>query len=258
MDLLSFLRLADSKKIANLDHPSTVEIHRKILNSKPALQDVYRFFYQELISNLPESTPGPVVELGSGAGFLKSLLPEVITSDIVPIQGVDMSFAGEKIPFENSSVRAFVMVDVFHHIADTSSFLREVERCLRPGGTLIMLEPANTCWSRFVFSYLHHEAFDPKAPWGLTSDGPLSSANGALPWIVFERDADSRLLKEHPSLKVARIHKHSPFKYLLSGGLSFHSLLPWPLWRIVNLLELFLTPANNWVGMFSTITVTKQ
>ena len=70
------------------------------------------------------------MELGSGAGFLKSRLPTVLTSDVVFVRGEDLCFSAEAMPFDDSSVDAFLMVDVFHHIPDTSGFLQEVERCL--------------------------------------------------------------------------------------------------------------------------------
>ena len=130
MGLIDLFRLPHDQVVADLDHPSTVAIHRKIIESKPSLQHVYRFFYRKLIQELPEPRSGFLVELGSGAGFLKSLLPTVLTSDVVFMRGMDLCFSAEAMPFDDSSVAAFLMVDVFHHIPDTSEFLQEVERCL--------------------------------------------------------------------------------------------------------------------------------
>lgn len=96
---------------------------------------------------------------------------------------------GEKIPFKNASLRGIVMIDVFHHIPCVKSFLTEATRCVRAGSVIVMIEPWNTCWSRLVYKYLHHEQFDPASKkWGFRKGGPLSQANSALPWIVFERD----------------------------------------------------------------------
>ncbi|MBK8443443.1 MAG: hypothetical protein IPL35_08515 [Sphingobacteriales bacterium] len=54
-----------------------------------------------------------------------------------------------------------------------------------------MSEPANTAWGRFFYQNFHHEPFQPEAAsWEIPSTGPLSGANGALPWIIFKRDID--------------------------------------------------------------------
>ena len=52
-----------------------------------------------------------------------------------------------------------------------------------------MIEPWVTPWSRLIYTKLHHEPFNPESEkWDFPSSGPLSGANGALPWIVFCRD----------------------------------------------------------------------
>lgn len=259
MGLIDLFRLPRDQTTADLDHPSTVAIHRRIIESKPSLQQVYRYFYRKLIQELPGSRKRRLVELGSGAGFLKSLLPTVLTSDVVPVSGVDLCFSAETMPFDDGSVDAFLMVDVFHHIPDTSGFLHEVQRCLVPGGRLIMVEPANTSFSRFFFKRFHHEAFEPDAGWGLESKGPLSSANGALPWIVFVRDRLGRLATEHPALLVLKTEIHSPFKYLLTGGLSFKSLAPrFCIQMVDRIVETALFPLMGWLGMFLTLVVERR
>ncbi|MGD9137437.1 MAG: class I SAM-dependent methyltransferase [Desulfobacterales bacterium] len=256
---MDFIRLPDHLTTADLDHPSTVALHRKIIASKPGLQRVYHYFYRKLIKEIPALQTGRLVELGSGAGFLKTLLPAVLTSDVVPVNDLDFCFSAETMPFEDGSIDAFLMVDVFHHIPDTNAFLHEAKRCLVPGGRLIMVEPANTTFSRLIFKRFHHERFEPKAGWGLESRGPLSSANGALPWIVFVRDRFGRLAREHPALSVLKTEIHSPFKYLLTGGLSFKSLAPgFCIQTQDGIVEKVLSPIMGWLGMFCTFVVERR
>lgn len=254
--LVTRLRLVEANSIADLDHPSTVEVHRRIIQSKVILRKVYEYFYTQVKRNLA-AQHNRIVELGSGAGFLKEFIPTLTTSDVVPIQGVNLCFSAEKMPFKGQEVDAFVMVDVFHHIPDTKGFLAEVERCLGPGGRLVMVEPANTPWARFIFQNFHHEAFEPKADWGLTSSGPLSSANGALPWIVFDRDR-LRFEKTYPTLIIKSVVYHSPIKYLVSGGLTFKQLCPSFFFPLITLVEDILSPFSRVFGMFMTITIEKR
>ena len=259
MGLMDLIRLPCHLPVADLDHPSTVALHRKIIASKPGLQRVYRFFYRKLIQEIPTLRTGRLVEIGSGAGFLKTLLPAVLTSDVVPVNGLDFCFSAETMPFNDGSIDAFLMVDVFHHIPDTTAFLHEAKRCLVPGGRLIMVEPANTTFSRLIYRRFHHEHFEPEADWGLEFKGPLSSANGALPWIVFVRDRFGRLAREHPGLSVLKTEIHSPLKYLLTGGLSFKSLAPGPCIQAVDgVVETILFPFMGWLGMFCTFVVERR
>ena len=43
---------------------------------------------------------------------------------------------------------------------DSYRFLVELERCLKPGGKIVMIEPANTRFSRLIFRRFHHEMFE--------------------------------------------------------------------------------------------------
>lgn len=237
-----------------LDNKKNVDIHRAIIKNKPILRQVYLSFYKELrISSLKK----PVVELGSGGGFLKELYPDIVTSDVVLGEDIDKVFKAEKMPFKNSSIGAFVMLDTFHHIKNIKKALREMERCLIKGGKIIMVEPFNSLWGRFIFQHFHHERFDPKDGWEIKGKGRLSDANGALPWIIFSRD---RLIfeKNFPGLKIIKIKPHTPFGYLVSGGLSKPQLLPTFAYNFIISLEKTLVLFNSFLGMFVTIEIKKK
>ena len=88
-----------------------------------------------------------------------------------------------------------------------------------------MVEPWVTPWSRFVFGKLHHEPFLPAASWRFAASGPLSGANGALPWIVLCRDRE-RFVSLCPDWEIEPPKLMLPLRYLLSGGVSLRSLVP--------------------------------
>jgi len=89
-------------------------------------------------------------------------------------------------PFEDESLRAIVFTDVLTTCLNVRRFFSEASRCLRPGGKILMIEPWVTSWSKFIFMNFHHEPFSPSGSrLVIPLNGPLSGANGAIPWIVF-------------------------------------------------------------------------
>lgn len=241
----------------DLDNPHTTVLRRKIIKEKKFLHSIYMEWYRRLLAVIPteDACPGKVLELGSGGGFLKDLLPECICSDVFYCPGNDLVLDARQLPFQVSSLRAICMVNVFHHLPDVSIFLKEAERVLVPGGTMVMWEPWNTPWSRFVYRRLHSEPFDPQAPeWNFSTSGPLSGANGALPWIVFERDT-ARLKRVFPLLRLESLHVDFPFSYLASGGVSLRALLPGVFYRPFRRIEISLGQWLRYCAMFALIVV---
>jgi SAM-dependent methyltransferase len=238
----------------DVDDPSTTELRRNLIRAKPFLRHLYLEQYKRLLSRVPPGH-GRIVELGAGAGFLDEVQPDVIRTDILDLSSIDLVCDATELPFGSDTLRAMLMFDVFHHIPDVSTFLKEAARVIRPGGVLAMVEPWPTCWSRLVYNSLHHEPFDMTvADWELPPGGALSGANGALPWIVFDRDR-ARFFDEHPGWEIEHFHRFMPFRYLASGGVSMRSLSPgfsFPLWSA---LEVLLSPAMRWLAMFAFVVL---
>lgn len=218
------------------DDPRTTLLRRQIINEKPFLRRIYAEWYRRLCSGLPDGAE-QVLEIGSGAGFLAEYVPGLITSEVFPLEGVELVEDATALSFADASLDAIVMTDVLHHIPDVERFFAEATRTLRIGGRLLMLEPWHTIWSRFIYQHFHPEPFRPNAPdWILPAGGPLSAANGALPWIVFHRDR-ARFEAEFPGLQIASITSLMPMAYLASGGVSMRSLAPGFLYSTVRGIE---------------------
>jgi SAM-dependent methyltransferase len=238
----------------DLDDPQTTAIRRQILRSKGFLRQIYYEWYQDVLAALPPMD-GPVLELGSGAGFLKDLFPDLITSDILHVKDLSVVLDANDMPFGTSSLRAIVMIDVLHHLCRPRHFLREATRCVMPLGRLVMIEPWVTNWSRLVYSRLHHEPFDPETrEWEFPMKGPLSGANGALPWILFDRDR-LQFAAEFPQWRVKSIEPQMPISYLLSGGVSFRGFAPAKAFAQIRRLEERLEPWMGKLAMFAQITL---
>ena len=241
-----------------IDSFETTVIRSTIIREKPFLRQIYDQWYKTIIASLPRNIGGPVIELGSGGGFLKDYAPELITSEIQQIQGVDLVFDAMSLPIAKSILRAIIMVDVLHHVPDADSFFSDAGECLKSGGRIIMHEPWVTPWSRIVYGYLHHEPFLPDTPeWVFPIGGPLSSANSALPWIIFHRDR-KRFEQKYPELKITKITPNTVFSYLASGGVSLRSLVPGKMFKFCQLIEKLMTPWIGSLAMFATITIEKR
>lgn len=245
-------------KNKNLDDPSITIAREGILKNKYFLRQIYIEFYNIFVNSLSSGNKcGKIVELGSGAGFIKNIIPNAITSDILRLPSVDLNFSATNMPFKNNSINAFVMIDVFHHINNVEAFLKEAERCLKKGGQIIMIEPSGTVLSKFIYTYFHHENYYQNTTWKFKSEGPLSSSNAALAWIVFYRDRKI-FEKKFPKLKINNIDIIMPLKYILSGGFSTPQLLPDFLYKTINFFENLLKPFIKYTGLFYTIKITKH
>jgi SAM-dependent methyltransferase len=233
----------------DLDDPSTTGERRRILAGKPLLRAVYREWYEALAGVLPPG-PGAVLELGSGAGFLAERVPGVLTSERFWCPWTKLALDGQRLPFAAGSLRAVVMTNVLHHLPQPARFFDDAARAVRPGGVVAMVEP----WSRFVYRRLHHEPFDPGAGWETAGGGPLSSANGALPWILLVRDG-KRFAERHPQWAVRTVEPSMPLRYLLAGGISMRSLVPARDGRFWRALEGWLEPWRHSLGMFALVVL---
>lgn len=240
----------------SLDDPRTTLAHRDIILAKPFLKKIYERWYKQFEKANANCKQLPILEIGSGGGFLKEFLPNVITSDILPLPNVDKVFSAEQMPFENESLGGIVMLNVFHHIPKPYLFLQEAQRCLAKGGKVIMIEPANSALGRFIYKRFHHEPFDEHGGREIEPGNPLSNSNQALPHIYFERDRE-QFIKEYPLLKIESIRYHSPFTYVISGGVSRSAMLPTFCLPLVISVEAILSPLSKQLGLFCTVELTK-
>ncbi len=238
----------------DIDDPDTTELRRRIIRGKPFLRKIYEDWYSIIVDSVPVGGK-PVLEIGSGAGFFDEFISDLIPSDMFFCTGIKLILDGHNLPFRENSLRGIVLNNVLHHLSRPRHFLSEVARCVEGGGVLVMNEPWITPWSSFVYKRFHNEIFDDASKnWEFPNDGPLSSANGALPWIMFQRD---RVLfeTEYPQWNINNIYLHSSFIYLLSGGVSLKGLIPSWTYGGWKLLEWMLRKHMKNIAMFAVITL---
>ena len=236
----------------DLDSPETTSQRRDLVRNHPYLHALYDYWYSSICAALPDQS-GEVLELGSGGGFCSDYIPDLTTSDVFPVPGVDRVIDARELPFRDQSLRAIVGTNVLHHIPDIERFFHEATRCLVPGGRLVFIEPWPTFWSTPIYRHLHHEPFDTRRDWSIPDGGPLTAANGALPWILFVRDRNE-FFSKFTRLHLVSASPRMPLSYLLCGGLERAYRLPGRLFRFMRFLEYGL----DWLGLFALVVIERK
>ena len=207
------------------------EIHENLEHwrRKPLLRRIYREFHHEIAARVKPNTPGIIAELGSGMGTIKECLPDCITTDVFPNPWLDAVENAYALTFKDASVGHLILFDVWHHLEFPGTALREFHRVLKPGGRLIVFDPAMGLLGRIVFGLFHHEPLGLRNP--ITWEAPDLFLAGAHRYYAAQGNA-SRIFGGEPfrgRLKdwdISEIRYFSGLAYLASGGLRGPQLYP--------------------------------
>lgn len=198
--------------------------YRAVWQRKPVLRLVYAHYFNRIASHC---IPGRTLEIGGGIGNLKELLPDVTSSDIQLSENLDVVADAQNLPIKNGALSNIVMLDVLHHLEFPVKFLRDASRALKPGGRIVMIEPAITPGSTLFYRFIHHEPV-------ITSADPLLDgkpdhgrdpydSNQAIPTLLATKYREP-MQREVPDLALSKTEWFSFFAYPLSGGFK-----PWAL-----------------------------
>jgi hypothetical protein len=81
-------------------------LHGRIIQRKPFLRNIYVDFYRQFAEAVGDSAGKLLVEIGSGGGFIKEVIPGAVTSDILELPNIDKVFSAADMPFADESVDA--------------------------------------------------------------------------------------------------------------------------------------------------------
>ncbi len=233
--------------------------HRRIWEQKPVLGKIYREeFFSRFVKHYK---PGGIsLEVGGGPAYLREMIPDLISTDLVLCPWLDTVADAHHLPFKSNSVTNIMGLDILHHLEAPMTFLKEAQRVLVDGGRLMLVEPWVSPFSYLIYRYMHQEdcdlsakPFAEKIP-GSTQQKKAFEGNQAIPYLLFGPKNLQSTLASVPSLKPALIERFCLFAYLLSFGfkpvnLLPESLYPWvskfeqatlPLWRSLAALRVFL------------------
>jgi SAM-dependent methyltransferase len=207
-------------------HQVEIERNLRAWQSKPLLRAIYARFYRRILALVDDRVPGRVVEIGSGAGNLKSHLPRALTTDLFPNPWLDLVCDGYELPFLSGTLSHLILFDVFHHLHAPTAFFQEARRVLTPGGAVILFEPYISGASHPVYGLLHHEPVGWREPIDLADSSPR-------PRGYYARQGNATRLffrREKPGWpegwQVFYAEAFASFSYLLAGGFSKPALYP--------------------------------
>src|SRR6476660_267075 len=200
--------------------------NRTRLESNGNLLFWYRELYRDQFKDLSRPEALSILEIGSGTSPLKRFHPNVVTSDVIELDYLDLVFDCHEIDklvrIEDNSLDVITLTNVLHHLERPIDFLNAAAAKLKPGGKVIATEPYFSVLSTPIFKYLHHEAvaFRTSEPELSEVQGPLASANIALPWLIFFRNRKwLQRLNDNYDVGNLSIRYFTALSYMITGGI---------------------------------------
>jgi SAM-dependent methyltransferase len=226
----------------------------------------YRELYRDQFKDLPNPAALSILEIGSGTSPLKQFLSNVVTSDVLDLDYLDLVFDCHEIDkldaVKGNSLDVITLTNVLHHLKNPIAFLNRAASKLKSGGKVIATEPFFSVLSTVIFKYLHHEAVDFRIsePQLGEVQGPLASANIALPWLIFFQNAEwLQRLNDNFDLTTFSIRPFSALSYMVTGGISHRLPVPRFLYRTLFPVDLALSRRfPRACAAFFTVTLTRR
>ena len=215
--------------------PAELEQHNRQIHEnarrweeKPLLREIYREFYRRISAARTTTVPGITVEIGSGLGKIKDVVPECITTDLFPNPWLDRTENAYRLSFATGSVANLILFDVWHHLEFPGIALQEFCRVLVPGGHLILFEPAAGFLGRQIYGRFHKEPLGLQEPMRWDEKPPEDfetryyAAQGNA-WRLFHQGEYQDQLRSWKTLSVTY---PLGLAYAGSGGFSGPQLYP--------------------------------
>jgi SAM-dependent methyltransferase len=226
----------------------------------------YRELYRDQFKDFPNPAALSILEIGSGTSPLKQFLPSVITSDVLDLDYLDLVFDCHEIEkldaIADNSLDVITLTNVLHHLKSPIKFLTRAASKLKSGGKVIATEPYFSVVSTVIFKYLHHEPveFRISEPELRYVQGPLGSANIALPWLIFFRNREwLQRLNDNFDLTSVSTRPFSALSYMITGGISHRLPVPGFLYGTLFRVDLVLSRRfPNFCAAFFTATLTRR
>ena len=101
----------------------------------------YRELYRDQFKNLPNPDVLSILEIGSGTSPLEQFHSNIVTSDVLDLDYLDLVFDCHEIDkldaIRNSSLDVITLTNVLHHLKRPIAFLNGAAAKLKSGGKVI-------------------------------------------------------------------------------------------------------------------------
>ena len=226
----------------------------------------YRELYRDQFKDFSNPAALSILEIGSGTSPLKQFLSNVVTSDVLDLSYLDLVFDCHEIDkldaIKDNSLDVITLTNVLHHLKSPIAFLKRAAKKLKSGGKVIATEPFFSVLSTVIFKYLHHEPvdFQISQPELGEVQGPLASANIALPWLIFFRRREwLQRLNDNFDLATLSVRPFSALSYMVTGGISHRLPVPRFLYRALFPVDLAISRRfPGFCAAFFTVTLARR
>ncbi len=211
-------------------HDEEIRKNLESWRNRPLLRELYAGFYRCIAGRLSGGPGARNVELGSGIGNIREVIPGCLRTDLFPNPWIDQVESAYALSFADDSIDNLILFDVFHHLRYPGTALLELHRVLVPGGRVLIFEPCLSLLGLAVFGLLHHEPlglvrkislFAPPG-WSPRDDTYYAAQGNAA--RIFFGSRYRRLLE--PRWKVVTRQRLAAISYVASGGYSGPRLYP--------------------------------
>lgn len=242
-------------------HNIEIEQNRRAWERKPVLQRAYRDFHRRIAAHVDPRVPGKIVELGSGIGNIRDVIPACIRTDLFANPWIDQVENAYDLTFADGEVSHLILFDVFHHLQHPQTALRECRRVLAPRGRVIIFDPYVSLTGRLVYGPMHHEPIGddrPIVPDATPGFDPHQhdyyAAQGNATRVFWKGEA-AQILEGWQVIARERI---GAWAYALTGGYSKPQLYPAALYPVVKQLDAIAEALPQLLALRALIVLTPR
>jgi SAM-dependent methyltransferase len=240
-------------------HNIEIEQNRRAWARKPVLQRAYRDFHRRIAAYVDPRVPGKIVELGSGIGNIRDIIPTAIRTDLFANPWIDQVENAYALTFADGAVSHLILFDVFHHLQHPQTALRECRRVLAPKGRVIILDPYVSVTGRLVYGPMHHEPIGGDQPI-VAAAGPgfdphhqaYYAAQGNATRVFWKGEAPEIL----DGWNVIARQRIGAWAYALTGGYSKPQLYPAALYPVVKQFDAIAEALPRLLALRALIVLT--
>jgi SAM-dependent methyltransferase len=242
-------KISNTLDLEIYQHNREIQQNRVAWGRKPSLRKAYDNFYRAILDQVDTNLLGSVVEIGSGMGNIKRVIPTCITTDLFSNPWIDRVESIYDLTFDSQSISNLILFDVWHHLEHPANALNEVKRVLVRGGKLILMEPSMSLMGRIIYGKFHHEplGFEEK----ISGSVAEMSLDGFNRYFAAQSSAHRIFIKkELPELfdgwRMDSVEQITSFAYWGAGGFSGPQLYPDSVYPVICRTDKIL-------GMFPSI-----